>query len=124
MTALICLLALSFAAEVDPEPPSSAKVIAQWRFRSARELIAVRGNESATWVLNSPEELFKASVHRERTDLKSADDVEAAACLYLKVKSIDWAKQMLLVVAMNKATLGSRVEVTGLRMRGNSLVVF
>jgi hypothetical protein len=123
---LICLLALLFAADVEPEPPSPAKVIAQWRFRSGRELIAVRGNESGTWVLKNSEELFKASVayRSEKTDLKSASDVESVTCQYLKVKAIDWDKQMLLVVtAGRQLTQDSHVALVGLKMRGNALVV-
>jgi hypothetical protein len=52
------------------------------------------------------------------------DDANARMAKILKVDKIDWNKQMLLVISGGKQrTGGYRVEVTGLKVKGDTLTV-
>jgi hypothetical protein len=114
---LILCAALLIGADVDPEPPGgSVKVIA-----------------SADWVGTSlpPRRLDKHVVGRtpgelvnRQLDAVTAKEVTMVAAKAMNVKTIDWDKQMILVVAGGiQKSDGYRVEVVGMKIQGGTLKV-
>jgi PrcB C-terminal len=107
----------------DTEPASSPRVIARgpWAY------VTASGDEKAQQlVIKSAADLVKNTPFKDRD--AEAKVVEKAATAEvakaLKVKDIDWAKQMLVVVtAGTKGSGGYRIEITGLKVKDKELIV-
>ncbi len=121
---LVCLLAaLVFSADAEPAPRMKVEASAPWRYGQADPKVA---GGSQQLVLRSAAELVAATPYRDRDALPAVVEKAATADLagQLKVKQIDWKKQMLLVVtAGTQRSGGYRVEVTGLKVKDNTLTV-
>src|SRR5262249_55600269 len=76
--------------------------------------------------LRDAKQLYEASIgfRRDPNEKALTEEVETAMTGRLKVKAIDWDKQMLLVVsAGEQLALGYRVEVTGVKVKSGVLRV-
>jgi len=105
----------------DSEPKQAPRVIAQ-----ARWAYAGRDGKAKQFVIRSAADLVANTPFKDRDApqqvLEKAATAEVAKAL--KVKDIDWSKQMLVVVtAGTKRSGGYRVEVTGLKVKDKQLTV-
>jgi PrcB C-terminal len=117
------LVALAVGADVEPAPPVKILATTDWKsFPNTPDLEAGKHV-----VARSAAELVKAIPIQEARGAAPEDvrkEVEAAFAKLLKVKSIDWKKQMLVVVTGGKCPQTDyRVEVTGARAKGKTLTV-
>lgn len=127
----LTLTALSLIVAVDPEPidANATKIVARSRWSHARVDVnsAGAGKDKAQLVLRSAAELVAAvPMYKNRDALPAAVEKAATADLAkeLKVKDIDWAKQMVVVVSGgSRSTGGYRVEVTGLVIKDKTMTV-
>jgi hypothetical protein len=108
----ITITALTLAAGVDAD---ATKIIARASWTHARADVKSPGKDKVQLVIRSAAELDAAvTTAAGRANLAKE----------LKVKEIDWAKQMLVVVSGGTQRKGGfRVEVTGLEMKGETLTV-
>jgi hypothetical protein len=128
----LLLPSLLFAA--DPEPPW--RVVAQADWNDVHGLGTLRTPQQ--FVLRSADELLnKAATGLDKTGTKvgvggggpgtsnpRTRTIHNETAHALKVKEIDWKKQMLVGVGVGlKTTGGYRVEVTGAQVKGKKLVV-
>ncbi len=125
----LTLTALSLIVAVDPEPvdANATKVVARSRWLHARVDVNSAGKDKAQLVLRSAAELVAAvPMYKNRDALPAAVEKAATADLAkeLKVKDIDWAKQMVVVVSGgSRSSGGYRVEVTGLEIKDKTMTV-
>jgi hypothetical protein len=92
----------------------------------ARGVWAVRHEKPTQLVIRNAEELGRAHgiAARDAKEKRFQTDVTADVAELLKVKTIDWDKQMLIVVAAGtKPTSGYRVEVRTLSAKDKTLTV-
>jgi hypothetical protein len=107
----------------DSEPTTTPRVIAQgpWAY------VTASGDEKAQQlVIRSAADLVTNTPFKDRDAPKAAVEKAATAELAkaLKVKTIDWSKQMLVVVtAGTKGSGGYRLEITGLKLKDKVLTV-
>jgi hypothetical protein len=124
---LYVLAVLVSGAEVDPEPSPPTRLLAKMEF-SLDGVIQITGKEPQQFALKSTQELYKASVgKRQRTPeeaKKAAAEIEGWVCRRLGVESIDWKKQMLLVVTSGEQERGGHsLQVTGVKVKNGKLTV-
>jgi hypothetical protein len=121
----VALLVMLVAADVNPEPPPAPKVIASYGWYGMRNAPTIK--DGGHLVVRSAAELVKAILVQATRKVAPAiveADVTGEAAGLLKVRSIDWTKQMLVVVAGGlQPTSGHRVEVVGLKRTGDVLTV-
>jgi hypothetical protein len=120
---LTLLVALTPAADVEPAP--AVKVIAAADWTAFPNVPNLEKGKHLT--LRSPAELVEAipiQASRNAAPEFVRKEVDAAFAKMLKVKEIDWKKQMLIVVAggMQPQT-DYRVEVKGAAVKNGALVV-
>jgi len=119
---LLCLVAaLVPGAGVDPEPPLPMKVIASVEWREASR--APRDDYKHQVVRSASELLDVVPVQARRAARGQAEKrVEQEAATRLKVKRIDWDRQMLLVLggAWRSAHV---IEVVAVKKKGDTLTV-
>ena len=92
----------------------------------ARGVWAVRQEKPAQLVIRNAEELARAHgvAPKDAKEKRFQTDVTADVAELLKVKTLDWDKQMLVVVAAGtKPTGGYRVEVRTLSVKDKTLTV-
>jgi hypothetical protein len=92
----------------------------------AHGIWAMRHEKPAQLVIRSAEELARAHgvAAKDAKEKRFQTDVTADVAQLLKVKTIDWDKQMLVVVAAgSKPTGGYRVEVRTLSVKDKTLTV-
>src|SRR5262245_57422136 len=115
---LVSLLAgLLFAADVEPAPAMKVQASTPWRYSRADPNVKGGGQQL---VLRSAAELVAATPFKDQDTPPATTQKTATATLaeQLKVKDIDWKKQMLIVVtAGTQRSGGYRVEVTGLKVK-------
>lgn len=120
VTLLVCV---ALGADVEPAP--AAKVIATTDWASFPNTPSLEAGKHV--VARSAAELVKAIPIQEARGAAPEDvrkEVEAAFAKLLKVKAIDWKKQMLVVVTGGMCPQTDyRVEVTGLKMKGKTMTV-
>lgn len=105
-------------APASPVAPKEGEAKAPDIIARSPARIGVKGGEATQLVIRSAEDLAKAMGVE---DMAKAAEMAAQQ---LKVKEIDFSKQMLIVVsAGTKRTGGYSVEVTGLEMKDKELVV-
>ena len=125
----LTLTALSLIVAVDPEPidANATKIVARSQWPHARVDVNSAGKDKAQLVLRSAAELVAAvPMYKNRDALPAAVEKAATADLAkeLKVKDIDWAKQMVVVVSGgSRSSGGYRVEVTGLEIKDKTMTV-
>lgn len=110
---LVCLAA-------GADDPSSAKpaAVAPWTHQSADPDAK---NDAKKLTIDSAAALVKAVPAWAKSSEKEATEAVAKS---LRVKTIDWDKQMLVVVtAGSKPTGGWRVEVTSAAVKGDTMTV-
>ena len=116
----LTLTALALIAAVDPEPADAnlTKIVARSPWPHAPVKVKAAGKDKVQLVIRSAAELVAAvpgSVEKAAT---------ADLAKELKVKDIDWAKQMVVVVSGGtKSSGGYRAEVTGLEIKGETMTV-
>jgi PrcB C-terminal len=112
----ITLTALTLVAGVDAE--SADAIIARARWPHARVDVKSPGKDKVQLVLRSANELVAAvpgAVEKTATGSLAKE---------LKVKDIDWTKQMVVVVSGgSQRTGGYRVEVTALEIKDKTMTV-
>jgi hypothetical protein len=102
-----------FAADV--ETPVKIEASGPWQF--AKVDTSAKGSDAKQLVIRSADDFAK-----EVIDPKKAGEQLNKV---LKVKAIDWDKEMLLVVtAGTKRSGGFRVEITEVKSRGDTLTVY
>jgi hypothetical protein len=118
------LFVLILAADVDPEPRGANKVVASVDWYSVPHAGPLQRTHA---VVRSPAELLEAMPSlgdRSASEKDKQTIASAAAVKALGVKSIDWKRQMLIVVAAGgQRSHGYRVEVVGLKAKGGALTV-
>jgi effector-binding domain-containing protein len=108
---MLLLLTCLFLA--DPEPKVAFKIEAQGGYPWAQFLGA------KNVALRNAEELVAASTHSMSRATNEARQKNATReiCEALKIKDIDWNKQMLLVASMgSKSTGGYDIKITGAKV--------
>ncbi len=114
---LTMLLLAALAADAEPEP--GVKILARGAWRNAaqngRNGIVVRAGLDLTSLL--PYALLSRAL--EITARAATEDLAAD----LKVKSIDWSKQMVVFVLAGATKEGGRVEVTSVTAEKGTLTV-
>src|SRR5262249_9313288 len=116
---LILCAALLIGADVDPEPPGGrVQVIASADWAETR--LPPR-QLSKHVVARTPGELIGRP---NLADARAAKEVAMLAAKYMSVKTIDWDKQMILVVAGGRQpSTGYRVEVVRATIQSGTLKV-
>ena len=123
----LTLTTLTLLAGVDPEPAdaNATKIVARASWTHARADFKARGKDQVQLVIRSAAELVEAiPMYKNRDALPAAVEKAATADLAkaLKVKDIDWNKQMLVVVSGGtRRSGGYRVEVTGLAIKDKTM---
>jgi PrcB C-terminal len=105
----------------DAEPEKAPRVIAQGRWAYAG-----RDGKAKQLVIKSAADLVANTPFKDRDAPQQVVEKAATAELTkaLKVKDIDWSKQMLVVVtAGTRRSGGYRLEITGLKVKDKELVV-
>ena len=111
----ITALALAAGVEAESADAKPTKIIARASWTHTPVDVKLSGKDKVQLVLRTAAELDEAVPMAEgRANLAKE----------LKVKEIDWTKQMLVVVSGGtQRTGGFRVEVTGLETKGETLTV-
>jgi PrcB C-terminal len=113
------LFALLPAADAEPAP--AVKVLASSRWGYAKVDTKAKGTDAKQLVIRDAAELVAALNSPKAADEKMANEALAKE---LKVKAIDWKKEMLVVVTGGSQRSGGySVEVTGLKAKGDTLTV-
>jgi hypothetical protein len=107
-TIMLALILALMADAAEPEPGMKIIARGEWpRVRgSGRQALAVREPLGLIRSLSPYTEL--AGGPRERIAARAAGDLAAA----LKVKEIDWSRQMAIIILAGERPAGHRVEVT------------
>ena len=115
LTTTLTTLTLAAGVEAEPADAKPTKIIARASWTHSPVDVKSPGKDKVQLVLRTAAELAVAVPMAEgRANLAKE----------LKVKDIDWTKQMLVVVSGGTQRKGGfRVEVTGLEMKGETLTV-
>jgi hypothetical protein len=119
-TALLVTMGFSAASSSDAAPRREVPKIL------ARGVWPVREDKNERLVLHDPQELAVALgvAPKDARERRFQNDAVADTAKLLKVKDIDWNKQMLVVVAVgSRRTGGYRVEIESLTVKDEALVV-
>lgn len=123
VAAILCAL---FAADAEPAP-AAAKVIASAGWNYQKVDTEAGGKDGKQFVIRDAAQLVAAIPAYAALDAQPAvveRMATAALAKALKVKDIDWKKQMLVVTtAGSRGSGGFRVEVTGLKVKGDTMTV-
>jgi hypothetical protein len=119
MRAFLLVLVLAFAAD-DPRPAALAAAGEKELKVFAKAPVRPGNRGAGNLVIRGGQELAKLMGGVGA----NIDDANARMAKILKVDKIDWNKQMLLVIGGGKQRSGGyRVEVTGLKVKGDTLTV-